>query len=159
MVLNDNIELERKRQKLLGDIRRIVGRGFEFSDAYVKQINGYPRCGDGRPFTKVTNKYLYCPCRVVYGNNEEKTEYGASILKYSLYRRHDGKNVEKIELEDLFVSDLKKVYDEIVFCLWWETYVRYPNLKKQMEVCEKYVDCLNKNKDIIISTGDENNVS
>ena len=40
---------------------------------------------------------------------------------------------EKIELEDLFISDLKKILDEIKFYLWWEANVQYPKVKAEYE--------------------------
>ena len=37
MVYDKNIELKEKQEKLLAELRKIVGRGFECSEAYMKQ--------------------------------------------------------------------------------------------------------------------------
>ena len=88
MVYFGNIELKERQQKLLDEIRKIVGRGYTFSDAYIKKKGGLPRMGYGMmSYGKITKKYVYCSCRAVYCNNEEKTEYGVRISKYSLLKR------------------------------------------------------------------------
>ena len=39
MVLDNNNELKEKQQKLLAELRKIVGRGFEFSHEYMLHCN------------------------------------------------------------------------------------------------------------------------
>ena len=122
------------KEKLLADIRKIVGgRKFIFSDAYCNKV--HPNIGVGeRPYSVITKKYLYVSCFVTYQWNEDETEVGAVIKKFPIcYNRLTGKFVEKIELEDLFISDLKKILDEIKFYLWWEANVQYPKAKAEYE--------------------------
>ena len=143
MVFDRNIELKEKQEKLLADLRKIVGRSFEFSQAYLKKCDWEAnRIGKGeRRFGKVTKKYVYVPCRCVYTTNEEGTEYGAEILKYSVCTTHG--NTDKIALEDLFVRDLEKILTDIKFALWWET-ERMKKIEHEKEICQKYVDLFNK---------------
>ena len=127
-------KLSETQDKLLADIRKIVGgRKFIFSDAYCNKV--HPKIGVGeRPYSVITKKYLYVSCFVQYTNNEDNTEYGPVIKKYPIYyNRLSGRFVEKIELEDLFISDLKKILDEIKFYLWWEANVQYPKVKAEYE--------------------------
>lgn len=127
-------KLSETQNKLLADIRKIVGgRKFIFSDAYCNKV--HPKIGVGeRPYSVITKKYLYVSCFVQYTNNEDETEYGPVIKKFPIcYNRLTGKFVEKIELEDLFISDLKKILDEIKFYLWWEANVQYPKAKAEYE--------------------------
>ena len=127
-------KLSETQNKLLADIRKIVGgRKFIFSDAYCNKV--HPKIGVGeRPYSVITKKYLYVSCFVQYTNNEDNTEYGPVIKKYPIYyNRLSGRFVEKIELEDLFISDLKKILDEIKFYLWWEANVQYPKVKAEYD--------------------------
>lgn len=139
-------ELIAKQDKLLADIRKIVGgKKFIYSDIYLK--NKYPTIGVGeRNYSVITKKYVYVSCFVLYSNNEDNTEYGAIIKKFPLCKRFDGKIVDKIALEDLFISDLQKIYDDLKFYLWWEKNVHLPKIKKEYEetlVYEKIFDkCL-----------------
>ena len=109
MVFDRNIELKEKQQNLLAELRKLVGRGFVFSEAYLKQCNWESnRIGEGeRQFGKVTKKYVYVPCRAIYTTNDDGTEYGAKILKYSVCTTQG--NTDKIALEDLYVKDLEKI--------------------------------------------------
>ena len=123
-----------KQNKLLADIRKIVGgRKFIFSDAYCNKV--HPNIGVGEmPYSIITKKYLYVSCFVIYTNNKDNTEYGSVIKKFPIcYQRGTGRFVDKIELEDLFISDLQKILDEIKFYLWWEANVQYPKVKAEYE--------------------------
>lgn len=143
MVFDRNIELKEKQQKLLAELRKIVGRGFECSEAYLKQCNWEcNRIGKGgRRFGKITKKYVYVSCRAIYTTNEENTEYGAEILKYSVCTTQG--NTDKIALEDLFVCDLEKILKDVKFALWWET-ERMKKIEAEKVECQKYVDLYNK---------------
>lgn len=143
MVFDRNIELKEKQQKLLAELRKIVGRGFECSEAYLKQCKWEcNRIGKGgRRFGKITKKYVYVSCRAIYTTNEENTEYGAEILKYSVCTTQG--NTDKIALEDLFVCDLEKILNDIKFALWWET-ERMKKIEAEKAECQKYVDLYNK---------------
>ncbi len=106
------------REELLENIRRIIGnKKFTFSDAYIKQCGNTPTIGDnGRKYYAITKKYLFIDC------------WG------------------KVELENMFTKDLQKLYDDIVFYLWWETNVNLPKLKKAYEECLKYKPMFDKIK-------------
>lgn len=144
MVFDRNIELKEKQEKLLAELRKLVGRGFVFSEAYLKQCHYNCNCiGEGeRQFGKVTKKYVYVPCRAIYTTNDDGTEYGARIRKYSVCTTQG--NTDKIALEDLFVCDLEKIVNDIKFALWWEKDVRMKKLEEEMTECQKYVDLFNK---------------
>ena len=144
MVFDRNIELKEKQQNLLAELRKIVGRGFVFSEAYLKQCHyDCNRIGEGeRQFGKVTKKYVYVPCRAIYTTNNDGTEYGARILKYSVCTTQG--NTDKIALEDLYVKDLEKIINDIKFALWWEKDVRMKKIEAEMADCQKYVDLFNK---------------
>ena len=136
-------ELERKQEKLLADIRKIVGnRKFYFSDAYLNKH--YPKIGIGdRPIKGITKKYLYVNCFLQYSNNEGNTEYGAIIKRFPIhYQRGSGSFVDKVELEDLFIADLDKILRELKFYLWWEANVRMPKIEAEhnevLECAKKY---------------------
>ena len=143
MVFDRNIELKEKQQKLLAELRKIVGRGFECSEAYLKQCKWEcNRIGEHEiRFGKVTKKYVYIGCRVIYDTNAEETEYGARIRKYSVCTTQG--NTNKIELEDLFVCDLEKILNDIKFALVWET-DRMKKIEAEKVECQKYVDLYNK---------------
>ena len=146
MVRDNTSELYAKQQSLLAELRSIVGnKKLEFSNAYIKaRKNQHHTLGgiNERPYYGVTRKSVMCPCRVVYANNEDCTEYGANIMKYSLYKYFDGQIVKKIALEDLFVKDLEQVVNDIKFFLFWEANVHFPQIKKEYDECaalkEKY---------------------
>ena len=60
------------REELLAAIRKIVGRKFEFSETYTKNCGGYPTLGANEiTYSILTRKYVYIPCRVTFGRNEE----------------------------------------------------------------------------------------
>jgi len=143
MVFDRNIELKEKQQKLLAELRKIVGRGFECSEAYLKQCKWEcNRIGEQEMrFGKVTKKYVYIGCRAIYDTNAEGTEYGARIRKYSVCTTQG--NTDKIALEDLFVCDLEKILNDIKFALLWETY-RMKRIEAEKAECQKYVDLFNK---------------
>jgi hypothetical protein len=145
MVFDCNIELLAKQQNLLAELRKIVGRGFEFSDAYMNQCDfNCNRIGEQEiRYGKVTNKYVYIGCRVIYTTNDEHTEYGAIIRKYPICKVPSNQIVKRIALEDLFVCDLEKIVKDIKFALWWEN-ERMNKLKLEMVKCQKYVDLFNK---------------
>ena len=127
-------ELIAKQDKLLADIRKIVGgKKFTFSNAYIKKV--HPRIGEGeRDYGTITKKYIYVSCFLQHNNNEDCTEWGAIIKKFPIcYNRASGSFVEKVELEDLFISDLEKILDEIKFYLWWESCVNLPKARAEYE--------------------------
>jgi hypothetical protein len=66
------------------------------------------------------------------------------ISKYSLLKRDVCENVNKIELEDLFVNDLQTLRDEIAFSLWWEATVRYLKITAELADCKEYVKRFDK---------------
>ena len=143
MVRDNTSELYAKQQRLLAELRSIVGnKKLEFSNAYIKTRKGeYHRLGDMIYFG-VTRQSVMCPCRVVYSNDPLNKEYGAYIKKYSLFKYFDGQNVKKIALEDLFVHDLEQIVKDIKFFLYWEANVHFPQIKKEYDECiafkEKY---------------------
>ena len=128
---------------MLAELRKIVGRGFECSEAYLRRCGWECNCigKGGRQFGKITKKYVYVSCRAIYTTNEENTEYGAEILKYSVCTTQG--NTNKIELEDLFVCDLEKILKDVKFALWWET-ERMKKIEAEKAECQKYVDLYNK---------------
>ena len=146
MVIERNSELNEKQQKLLAELRKIVGRGFEFSDAYMKQCKWeVNRIGEQDVrYGKVTKKYVYIGCRAIFTTNEENTEYGAVIRKYPICKVPSFQIVNRIALEDLFVKDLEKIVNDIKFALWWEKDVRMKQLQAEMEECKKYTDLFDK---------------
>ena len=132
------------REQLLVAIRKIVGRKFEFSEAYAKKCGGYPTLGaNERTYSILTKKYVYIPCRVAFGKNVEG-EVGAYFNRYSLYKYFDGVVITKIEYEQLFTKDLQKIYDDLLFYLWWEKSVRLPKIEKEYTECKKYADIFDK---------------
>ena len=155
MVYEKNIELKEKQEKLIAEIRKIIGnKKLSFSSDYFEQCKkdslkikyDTPYIGEGkRPYYAITKTYVYCPCRVVFSNNNENTEYGAHILRYALGGYQTA--TERIRLEDLFVKDLEKIYNDIKFYLWWEKEVRYKTLRTKMIECEKYVKMFEKMSD------------
>lgn len=139
--------LKAKQEKLLADIRKIVGgKRFNFSDAYLK--NFHPKIGVGeRPINGITKKYVYVSCFLQHSNNEDNTEYGAIIKRFPVcYQRGCGSFVDKVELEDLFISDLEKILRELKFYLWWEACVRLPKVKAQYDEVLEYEKKYNKMK-------------
>lgn len=127
-------ELVEKQNKLLADIRKLAGnKKFEFSEAYYNKV--HPHIGIGwRPYSIITKKYLYVSCFVQYTNNEDNSEYGAVIKKFPIcYQKGSGEFVNKINLEDLFISDLEKILNEMKFYLWWENDVNFPKVRAEYE--------------------------
>lgn len=127
-------ELVEKQNKLLADIKKLIGnKKFEFSDAYCNRV--HPKIGVGeRPYSVITKKYLYVSAFVVHTNNDDCSEYGAVIKKFPIcYQKGSGKFVNKINLEDLFISDLEKILNEIKFYLWWENDVNFPKVRAEYE--------------------------
>ena len=143
MVLEGNVELKEKQQKLLAELRKIVGRGFECSVAYLKQCNYEAnRIGEQKiRYGKITKQYVYIGCRAIYTTNYDGTEYGAVIRKYSVCTRQGETN--KIALEDLFVCDLEKIVNDIKLALLWEK-GRMKYLEAEMAECQKYVSLFDK---------------
>lgn len=143
MVLEENVELKEKQQKLLAELRKLVGRGFECSKAYLKQCKYEAnRIGEQEiRYGKITKQYVYIGCRVIYTTNDDRTEYGARIRKYSVYTRQGETN--KIALEDLFVCDLEKIVNDIKLALLWEK-GRMKYLEAEMAECQKYVSLFDK---------------
>ena len=138
-----------KKQKLLDNIRRIIGnKKFTFSEAYIKQCGSTPTIGDdGRNYHAITKKYLFIDCWGRYDYSVEKSEGGWYFMRYPIcYKVGSGENIHKVELEDMFTEDLQKLYDDIVFYLWWETNVNLPKLKKAYEECLKYKPMFDKIK-------------
>lgn len=147
MVRNGNKELEAKQERLLAELRKIVGnKKLMFSDSYIKaRRDVYPTLGavgSEMNYFGVSRKYVFCPCRVLFGANEDNTEIGAYIKKYSLYKYFNGQNVKKIDLEDLFVKDLEQVLADIKLFLWWEAKTNFPQVealyKETLAYKEKY---------------------
>ena len=145
MVFDSNIDLLTKQQNLLAELRKIVGKGFEFSDAYMEQCDfNCNRISEQEiRYGKVTNKYVYIGCRAIYTTNDEHTEYGAVIRKYPICKVPSNQIVKKIALEDLFVCDLEKIVNDIKIALSWEM-ERMNRLKAEIIECQKYVDLFNK---------------
>jgi len=138
-----------KKQELLDNIRRIIGnKKFTFSEAYIKQRGSTPTIGDdGRNYHAITKKYLFIDCWGRYDYSVEKSEGGWYFMRYPIcYRVGSGQIIHKVELEDMFTKDLQKLYDDIVFYLWWETNVNLPKLKKAYEECLKYKPMFDKIK-------------
>ncbi len=137
------------REELLEKIRKIIGsKKFTFSDAYIKQRKSTPTIGDDeRHYDAVTKKYLFIDCWGCYRYSEAEKEWGWYFMRYPIYYRvGSGQNIHKVELEDMFTKDLQKLYDDIVFYLWWETNVNLPKLKKAYEECLKYKPMFDKIK-------------
>lgn len=133
------------REELLAAIRKIVGRKFEFSDAYIKKCGSALTLGDEeRTYSVLTRKFLFIPCRVTFGWNGDETEYGAYFHRYSLYKHFDGSIITKIEYEKLFTKDLRKIYNDLLFYLWWEKTVRLPTIEKEYAECKAYADIFDK---------------
>ena len=137
MVFDRNIELKEKQEKLLAELRKIVGRGFECSEAYMKQCKWEAnRIGEQDVrYGKVTKKYVYIGCRAIYTTNEENTEYGAVIRKYPICKVPSFQIVNKIALEDLFVKDLEKIVADIKFALWWENQRMKKIKENKIDLC------------------------
>ena len=132
------------REELLAAIRKIVGRKFQFSETYAKKCGGYPTIGEEeRTYCILTRKYLYISCRVTFGKNSEG-EVGAYFHRYSIYKYFEGSNITKIEYEKLFTKDLQKIYDDLLFYLWWEKSVRLPRIKIEYDECKQYADIFDK---------------
>ena len=128
------------REELLAAIRKIVGRKFEFSGVYTR-----PTLGDEeRTYSVLTRKFLFIPCRVTFGWNGDETEYGAYFHRYSLYKHFDGSIITKIEYEKLFTKDLRKIYNDLLFYLWWEKTIHLPKIEKKYAECKKYADIFDK---------------
>jgi hypothetical protein len=138
------------REELLESIRRIIGnKKFTFSDDYIKQCGNTPTIGDdGRRYYAITKKYLFIvDCWGRYDYSAAEKEWGWYFMRYPVcYRVGSGQNINKVELEDMFTKDLQKLYDDIVFYLWWETNVNMPKLKKAYEECLKYKPMFDKIK-------------
>lgn len=139
----------KEQEEVIAKIRKIVGsKKFTFSDAYVGKCGKSITVGkDGRTYSGVTKRYVYTNCFLQYGYNDEKTEYGAIIKRYPIcYKTGSGSFVEKVELEDLFIEDLKKILEDIKFSLWWEATIHAPEVKKKYEEVMAYVDKYEKLK-------------
>lgn len=137
------------RKELLENIRRIIGnKKFTFSEAYIKQCGSTPTIGDDeRTYHAITKKHLFIDCWGSYRYSEEEKERGWYFRRYPIcYSVGSGQNIHKVELEDMFTKDLKKLYDDIVFYLWWENNVNLPKVKKAYEECLKYKPMFDKIK-------------
>ena len=134
------------KEELIKTIATIIGsKKFEFSDAYVKK-SGMPTIGRSeRPYWCVTKKYVYVECYAVYWYNEALEEYGYDIRKYPIcYRKGEGIFAHKIELKDLFTTDLEKILKDIQFFLWWESNVHKMEIQKELDKCESYSKAYSK---------------
>ena len=155
--------LRAKQNKLLADIRKIVGgKKFTFSDAYIKKV--HPKIGIGcMSYGTITKKYIYVSCFLQHNNNEDCTEWGAIIKKFPIYyKRASGSFVDKVELEDLFISDLEKILDEIKFYLWWESCVNLPKARAEYErltECEAKYNKMKKDLGYDPNTDDDEKMS
>lgn len=149
-------KLKVKRNDLLAAIRHIVGsKKFSFSDAFLKRYQ--PRIGVGSmEINAVTKKYIYVNCFVKYGYNEGNTEYGAYIKKLPIcYMRGSGSFVNKVELEDLFVTDLETLLKELKYYIWWEAEVNFPAVCAEYNRAKPFV---NRYADMIKTLGYEPNI-
>ena len=136
-----------KKQELLDNIRRIIGnKKFTFSEAYIKQCGNTPTIGDdGRNYHAITKKYLFIDCWGRYDYSVEKSEGGWYFMRYPIcYRVGSGQIIHKVELEDMFTKDLQKLYDDIVFYLWWEKDIHLKTIEKELADCKKYVNMFEK---------------
>ena len=145
MVRDGNDELKAKQETLLAELRRIVGnKKLMFSDSYIKaRCDKYPTLGavgSEMNYYGISRKYVFCPCRVLYSANEDNTEIGAYVRKYSLYKYYQGQVVKKIDLEDLFVKDLEQVLADIKFFLWWEAESHFPSVEALYKETLAYKD-------------------
>ncbi len=140
-------ELEAKQEKLLSEIRKIVGgKKVTFSDRYLKKYRPNIGVGD-RPIDGITKKYVYVSCFLQKGVNEDNTEYGAIIRRFPIcYQRDSGSFADKVELEELFISDLERILRELKFYLWWEACIRLPKVKAQYDEVLEYEKKYNKMK-------------
>jgi len=138
------------KEELLENIRRIIGsKKFTFSVAYINQKNTPTIGDDGRRYYAITKKYLFIDCWGCYDYSEAEKEWGWYFMRYPVYYRYgggSGQNIHKVELENMFTKDLQKLYDDIVFYLWWETNVNLPKLKRAYEECLKYNPMFDKIK-------------
>jgi hypothetical protein len=135
------------KEELLANIRKIIGnKKFTFSDAYIKQCKSTPTIGDDeRNYCALTKKYLFIDCWGCYSYSEEEKEWGWYFMRYPIcYRFGDGENIHKVKLEDMFTKDLQKLYDDIVFYLWWEKDIHLTTIEKELADCKKYVNMLEK---------------
>ena len=135
------------REELLENIRRIIGsKKFTFSDAYIKQCGNTPTIGNnGRRYYAITKKYLFIECWGHYDYSAAEKEWGWYFMRYPIcYRFGDGENIHKVKLEDMFTKDLQKLYDDIVFYLWWEKDIHLTTIEKELADCKKYVNMLEK---------------
>lgn len=135
------------KKELLENIRRIIGnKKFTFSEAYIKQCKGTPTIGDDeRNYYALTKKYLFIECWGSYRYSEEEKEWGWYFMRYPIYYRvGSGERIKKVELEDMFTKDLQKIYDDLLFFLWWEKNVHLQRVEKEYNECRKYVDIYDK---------------
>lgn len=132
--------LEEKEKNLRAAIRLIVGsKKFFFSNSFLKRYQ--PTIGvGGMTINAVTKKYVYVGCFMQMGFNESNTEYGAFIKKYPIcYQRGSGSFVDKVELDDLFISDLEKLLNELKYYLWWEAEVNFPTILAEYNRAQPFV--------------------
>ena len=137
------------REELLDNIRRIIGnKKFTFSDAYIKQCGNTPTIGVyEHNYYAITKKYLFIDCWGRYDYSEDKKEWGWYFMRYPIcYSVGSGQIINKVELEDMFTEDLQKLYDDIVFYLWWEKDIHLKTIEKELADCKKYVNMLEKIK-------------
>ncbi len=135
------------KKELIKTIQAIIGnKTFEFSEAYVKKSGNVPTIGKSeRPYWGVTKKYVYIECYAVYTYNNEAEQYGYDIRKYPIfYRKGEGIFAHKIELKDLFTTDLEKILKDIQFFLWWENNVHKTEIQKELDKCESYSKAYSK---------------
>ena len=134
------------KEELLNTIRAIIGsKKFEFSEAFIKK-SGIPTIGKSdRPYYSVTKKYVYVECYAVYTFDETGEEYGYDIRKYPIfYLKGEGIFAHKLELADLFTTDLEKILKDIQFFLWWENNVHKMEIQKELDKCESYSKAYSK---------------
>lgn len=139
-----------EREEILAKIREIIGnKKFTFSDAYINQCNGTPVIGDdSRRYNAITRKYLFIECWGVYSFSSEEGNNGWKFKRYPVcYRNDEGKAINKVPLDEVFTSDLKKIYGDILFFLWWESCVNMPKIKKALEDSQKFVNMYEKLKE------------
>lgn len=127
-----------EREEILKELKSIIGRSFQFSDAFIKKCPVYIGVGE-RPYCRLTQKYLYVSCFKIFSYREDVDEYGVEIKKFPIcYNSLYGEFVDKVPLDKLFTSDLNKILADIKYALWWETNVHLPKIQSELEDAKKY---------------------
>ena len=139
------------REQILSAIRKIVGgKTFEFSEAYVKHNGNTPTIGNnGIHYGRLTRTYLYAPCWGRFEYDEEEEMYGWYFCKLPIMRYTRGERIKKVQLEEMFTRDLKKILDDLIFYFWWETEVHFKSIEKEYNQCKAIVEHGKKFQDLL----------